>query len=434
MRNRGMLVAVGVAVLVVLASACTATVRVSVGANGESNGSSFLPAVDGSGRFVAFRSSATNLAAGDTNGHEDVFVRDTRNDVTSLVSRSTNGTLGNGDSTEPEISANGQFVLFSSDASNFVAGDDNDASDVFLRDRHAHTTRLVSRATDGTVADGPSHAAALSADGTKAVFTSFADDIVTGASGSQVYIADLTTGAVRRISSPALCPYHDGYVVLQVGATGDASHVAYAAKCTAGPYDTFPIRSALIVVARDVAARRNTVAWSFAYQSDPSEEFNINSLSFAAGGSQLAWNVDDEIGIHNDVFTPYIWSPSSVQARVLDLPDEPTSLSLSPDGTRVAYTWPLPDYLSGLPHARIKLFDIPSSNTYEVTVPIDGPAFEHPDGDSARPTFSGDGAQLVWDSNAGDLVPGDTNGASDVFTRPISDVTGGGGDARRVSG
>jgi hypothetical protein len=433
MRDRGVLIAL--AVLVALVAGCTATVRVSTGANGEGNGFSFLPAVDGTGRFVAFQSAATNFVTGDTNGHYDVFVRDTRNNVTSLVSRATNGTLGNADSTEPQISGNGQFVLFTSDASNLVAGDDNNASDVFLRDRHAHTTRLVSKATDGTVAHGPSHAAALSADGTKAVFTSNADDIVTGVSGSQVYVADLTSGTIRRVSSPALCPYHDGYVVLQVSATADASSIAYAAKCTAGPYDTYPIRAALVVVDRDVAARRNTVAWSFAYQIDPNEEFNINSLSFAAGGSQLAWTVDHEIGVHNDVFTPYIWSPLSVTPRVLDLPDEPTSLALSPDGGQVAYTWPLPDYLSGLPHKRIKLFDVDSTVTYEVTVPIDGQIdSEHPDGDSTRPTFSGDGTQLVWDSLASDLVPGDTNGQSDVFLRPVSEVIGGTSTTRRVSG
>jgi hypothetical protein len=88
-----------------------------------------------------------------------------------------------------------------------------------------------------------------------------------------------------------------------------------------------------------------------------------------------------------------------------------------------------------LPHKRIKLFDVDSTVTYEVTVPIDGQIdSEHPDGDSTRPTFTGDGTQLVWDSLASDLVPGDTNGQSDVFLRPVSEVIGGTSTTRRVSG
>ncbi|MDQ1521260.1 MAG: hypothetical protein QOI55_2333, partial [Actinomycetota bacterium] len=55
--------------------------------------------------------------------------------------------------------------------------------------------------------------------------------------------------------------------------------------------------------------------------------------------------------------------------------------------------------------------------------------------DSFAPRFSGDGLQIVWDSSASDLVPGDTNHASDIFERPVADVVGGSSGAmQRVSG
>src|SRR5436190_22972539 len=112
MRERAVVILA--AIFVVVASACTATARVSVGANGETNGYSFSPTVDRTGRFVAFESDATNLVTGDTNGVEDVFVRDTRNQFTSLVSRATSGALGNGSSTRSAIGGDGRNVLFTS--------------------------------------------------------------------------------------------------------------------------------------------------------------------------------------------------------------------------------------------------------------------------------------------------------------------------------
>ena len=102
------------------------------------------------GRFVVFASSASNLVAGDTNGVGDVFVRDRRTGVTERVSVGPKGVEGNGDSnflgiaTAPAISDDGRYVAFKSDASNLVKGDRNHLTDVFVRDRAAATTERIS--------------------------------------------------------------------------------------------------------------------------------------------------------------------------------------------------------------------------------------------------------------------------------------------------
>jgi hypothetical protein len=67
--------------------------------------------------------------------------------ATRMVSVSTGGRKGNGNSSDPSISAHGRFVTFASTASNLAAGDTNRGSDVFVRDTVAHTTRLVSSAS-----------------------------------------------------------------------------------------------------------------------------------------------------------------------------------------------------------------------------------------------------------------------------------------------
>jgi len=107
------------------------------------------------GRFVVFASAASNLVPGDTNGVGDVFVRDRRTGVTERVSVGARGVQGNGDSnflgiaTAPAIGDNGRYVAFKSDASNLVKGDRNQLTDVFVRDRSTGTTERISGAGGG---------------------------------------------------------------------------------------------------------------------------------------------------------------------------------------------------------------------------------------------------------------------------------------------
>jgi Tol biopolymer transport system component len=93
---------------------------------------------------VAFTSGASNLVPGGTNNVQDVFVRDRVAQVTRRVSVGPGGQQGNNISFSPRISADGRFVAFTSYASNLVAGDTNVHTDVFVRDRMAHVTRRVS--------------------------------------------------------------------------------------------------------------------------------------------------------------------------------------------------------------------------------------------------------------------------------------------------
>jgi TolB protein len=106
------------------------------------------PTVSANGRFVAFDSFRSDIVAGDTNHDWDVFVRDVTAGTTQLVSVSSQGAQGNRSSNGPvDISADGRFVLFRSDATNLVAGDTNDFTDVFLRDRLRGTTSIVPHVT-----------------------------------------------------------------------------------------------------------------------------------------------------------------------------------------------------------------------------------------------------------------------------------------------
>jgi Tol biopolymer transport system component len=136
--------------------------------------------VSANGRFVAFTSQANDLGANDTNGVEDVYLRDRIRGVTELISARLDGTgAGNSWARNPSISADGRFVLFSSAASDLAAIDTNERGDVFVRDRLLATTELVSISVGGEdSADNGSFSGLLSADGSTAVFISSANDLV----------------------------------------------------------------------------------------------------------------------------------------------------------------------------------------------------------------------------------------------------------------
>ena len=157
------------------------TTRVSLGAGGvQANENCYAMGLSDNGRYVVFYSYATNLVAGDTNDTSDVFLRDTVTGTTKLVSVSSAGTIGNDTSFDADISADGRYVVFESDADNLVAGDTNRSADVFLRDTVAGTTIRLSVAWNGTQANDSSGNAHISADGRFVTFSSSASNLVRG--------------------------------------------------------------------------------------------------------------------------------------------------------------------------------------------------------------------------------------------------------------
>jgi subtilisin family serine protease/Tol biopolymer transport system component len=173
--------------------------RTSPGLSG--NESSRLPAISSDGRFVAFLSLATNLAAnaGGTNGL--VYLHDTATRSNMLVSRSTTGGLPNADCTDVRISGDGRFVVFVSDASNLTALDNNNASDVFLYDRNSGLLELISRSASA-IGNADSGSPAVSADGRYVIFASDASNLVAGDNTGwrDVFVRDRQLSMTTRVS------------------------------------------------------------------------------------------------------------------------------------------------------------------------------------------------------------------------------------------
>jgi uncharacterized repeat protein (TIGR01451 family) len=191
-----------------LQAGTTTLVSVNSGGTASGNGRSSRPVLSTSGRFVAFQSDASNLVAKDTNNRDvptDVFVRDLVEGSTTLVSVNRAGTdSGNGPSSAPALSADGRFVAFESSADDLVAiSRNNNTTDVFVRDLVAGTTTLVSVNGAGTASgNSESGGLAMSADGRIVAFFSLASDLVASDANnrSDVFVRDLVAGRTTLVS------------------------------------------------------------------------------------------------------------------------------------------------------------------------------------------------------------------------------------------
>ncbi len=179
------------------------TERVSEDSAGvQGNSYSQKSSISGDGRFVTFESDADNLVGRDTNDSGDIFVHDRLTGRTERVSENSSGVQGNSYSREPSISTDGRFVVFSSDASNLVWGDNNDESDIFVNDRLTGRTERVSENSVGVQGNDWSVGPTISADGRFVAFISDANNLVPGDTNGwyDIFINDRLTGHTERVT------------------------------------------------------------------------------------------------------------------------------------------------------------------------------------------------------------------------------------------
>ena len=178
----------------------------SAGTGGGNRSSAFsgdagviTPIITPDGRIVAFQSLATDLVdVPDNNDRSDVFVRDVLAGATTLVSINNAGTsTANDVSDEPVISADGRFVAFRSRANDVTPNDRFIQSDVFVRDLQTQTTTLVSVNTSGVSSRGDSYTPSISSDGRYVAFASYSNDLVATPKtnhSTDVFVRDLQSG------------------------------------------------------------------------------------------------------------------------------------------------------------------------------------------------------------------------------------------------
>jgi Tol biopolymer transport system component len=213
------------------------TERVSVGTGGaQGNDDSSENDISGSGSVVVFRSAASNLVPDDTNGVADIFVRNRPLATTSRVSVSTGGAQANDQSFFPAIAGGGGYVAFASLASNLVPGDTNGVNDIFVRNLLTDTTSRVTVSSAGVQANARSSIHAAISGGRRFVaFASQASNLVPGDTNgvSDIFVRDLETGTTTLVSDLAGASYGGSD---QPSISPDGRYVTFSAAFDGQPF------------------------------------------------------------------------------------------------------------------------------------------------------------------------------------------------------
>jgi Tol biopolymer transport system component len=363
--------------LFVIASAVHAakgeTTLVSVSSEGTiGDGASSWPSISSDGRYVAFRSYAENLVDDDTNDYSDIFVHDRQTGETTRVSVAPDGiTEGDGSSSEPSISSDGRYVAFSSYAHNLVAGDTNGQSDIFVHDRQTGETTRVSVASgvDGAQGNAYSSSPHISSDGRYVAFSSDATNLVDGDTNSRtdIFVHDRQTLQTTRVS------VRSGVDGTQSNGHSYFHNYSNPAISSDGRYVAF-YSFATNLVDDDT----NGVADTFVHDCQTGETTRVS------------------IGFDGEANGPSLDASISSDGRYVAFSSEATNL--------------VEDDTNGV--LDIFVHDRQTLQTTRVSVASDG---TEGDDDSYGQSISSDGRYVAFGSEATNLVDGDTNVDHDVF-------------------
>ena len=353
----------GAAVVVTDDEPATFTLRVASG-DTEADSISRSPSISSDGRYIAFESSASNLVPGDTNGDGDVFVYDRQTGTVDRVSIASDGTEADDISRSPSISSDGRYVAFESDASNLVQGDTNDSDDVFVYDRQANAIERVSVTSDGSEANGESGSPSISSNGRYVAFRSWASNLVPGDTNGEpdVFVYDRQVDEIERVS------------VAYDGTEADGSNYSPSISSD-GRYVAFSSWASNLVP----GLSRTAITEIFVYDRHTD---GIELVSVAFDGSPGNWNSHKP--------------------------------SISPDGRYVVFSSDASDLVQGDNNSTTDIFvyDRNNETTERVSIATDGSETIQP---SYSPSISSDGQHIAFESWAGNIIRGDTNGKSDIF-------------------
>ncbi|MEG3927831.1 calcium-binding protein [Microcoleus sp. D3_18a_C4] len=411
--------------------------RVSVDSAGnQGNNGSGDPSISGDGRFVAFASRAPNLVPGDSNASLDIFVRDLLTNTTTRVSVDSAGNPGNGESYVPSISGDGRFVVFASDAANLVAGDTNGSRDIFVRDTRSNTTTRVSVDSAGNQGNGisnpPLSKPSISADGRFVAFVSTASNLVPGDTNirDDIFVRDLSTNTTTRVSVDSAGNQGNNNSI-STSISGDGRFVAFSSDATnLVPGDT---NSSTDIFVRDLLTNTITRASVDSAGNQGNGLSGFPSISadgrFVAFSSIAANLVPGDTNNNTDIFVRDLSTNTTTRVSVDSAGNQANNnsfaiASISDDGRFVAFNSAAANLVPGDTNGSRDIFvrDTRANTTTRVSVDSAG---NQGNDISFSTSISANGQKVTFDSNAANLVPGDTNNTTDIFVSDTGNASGG---------
>jgi len=392
-----------------------------LGLLGTQDDGKMLPAVDDTGRFVLFHSEQGFIVPGDTNGFSDIFMRDRQAGTLEVLSKPAGGGQANGDSSFADMSGDARWVVFHSSASNLVAGDTNGKWDVFLLDRNTGDIELISQTADGTLGDGSSFHASVSDDGRYVAFHSLASNLssIDTDADADIYVKDRQTGALELITKSTTGGAADGRAFVP-DLSADGRYVAFESESTnliAGDtnakWDVF------------LADRQTGTIERVSLSAELGNGDNNSFLpQISADGRYVAFESFAEnliFGDTNGVADVYIYDRTFQQTERMSVPyqvgadstDRSLGVSITDDGQKAVFQSWAGNLVPGDTNQVLDVFMYTLGDTAPIRISeLNGVGGNGP---SELPTISGDGSTVVFESLASNLGPADDDGFWDAF-------------------
>ncbi len=320
-------------------------------------------------RYLVFHTNEALDPVNDSNGVNDVYLRDLLTGKVTLVSRNAAGQAGNGPSSNATISADGKRIAYQSLASDLVTGDGNGKSDVFLYTRVGQVTTRVSLTAANTEANDDSSFPALSSNGSFLAFVSKADLTGVGTAGIQNLYLRKVDGSSTKLFSAGSGTGANAPVYTPV-ITNDSRYVAY------------------------VSAASNLVAGD-------------------SNGTSDVFLYDRATGLTHRV---------SVDSAGGQADGSSSMPSISDDGNVIAFESKATNLVAGDSNGLRDLFVRNRSAGTTTRLSVDATGAQS-NGISYHATLTRDGSRVAFASQASNLVAGDTNNVADVFQRLVADPT-----------
>ncbi len=393
-------------------------ITVSPTSESEANGNGrYGPVVSNDGRYVAFWTYSPSIVAGDNNGLADVFLHDTTTGVTKLVSRNASGGSANSGSSDVDISADGKYLAFMSSASNLagVAYAGDIVGELVYRYKIA-TGRItrVSKTPNGALPSADATLAGISATGRYVAFSSRAHNILPG-DHNGVYdafrydaVADTTIKVSRTMGGLETDKYSYAAAI-----SGNGRYVAWLTKAeNMGPADTNNDDDAYVY---DVQTGTNKLV----SHDSSGKAVGGRPTGISDNGKIVALTSDSDSlapGDTDENDGAFVYSAATDQVKLISTarPEWPAGVaaftsSISANGRYIAYS-AVP--LDNLNNSQVYLYDRQTKQSTQISVAPDGSA---PNGASGAPSVSRSGSYFGFCSTATNLVPGDGYGNCDIF-------------------
>lgn len=404
--------------------------RVSMSSTGSqaNNGSGGGTYLSPNGKVVVFDSIATNILP---SGGKGIFSKNLATGAVTRVNVSTSGVVANADTSVHRISTTGRYVLFKSGATNLIDGTTTPASpsnpQLYLRDTTTSATTLISKSSGGVISNGGStEGVGVSSDGRFIAFTANATNLHPDAtSGSHLYMIDQLTGSLSVIDRKTDGTVGSTAVGIEGAMSCDGSMIAFSYGSNLILSDTYSGHKDIYLLDRRGGSDKLTNLTRTANQAagGPSISCNGDFVGFKS----VATNIDPAISVTYayNAYRPYVFdrvngtyyfaavTTSGVASTAAVCGTFSDGICIQPSDMGVAVFAGNDSALTGASGNQVYLRDIYSGTTELVSrnnSAIAGNGF------SFGPTISADGTQAVYPSSSSNLVTGDTNSSSDVFS------------------